>query len=145
MHILQATMEGIPLSGNGVGALQGWIQDPPWEGTPILRGRQHKILSNFPKNCMKLREFLGHRGWCAHQRLPWIRHLIVSSNSSTVRCVGGGGDYGVFCRPVYAATQNSQKYFSDAQVQITCILRYELTVNDLSLGRWYRSHCHNQV
>ena len=31
-------------------------------GTPTLRGgRQHTILPNFPKNCMKLKEF-GPRG-----------------------------------------------------------------------------------
>ena len=36
------------------------IQDFPEEGAPTLRGgggRQHTILPNFPKNCMKLKEF----------------------------------------------------------------------------------------
>ena len=33
------------------------IQDFPELGAPTLRGRQHTILLNFPKNCMKLKEF----------------------------------------------------------------------------------------
>ena len=33
------------------------IQDFPEEGAPTLGGRQHTILPNFPKNCMKLKEF----------------------------------------------------------------------------------------
>ena len=34
------------------------IQDFPEEGAPTLQGgRQHTILPNFPKNCMKLKEF----------------------------------------------------------------------------------------
>ena len=34
------------------------IQDFPEEGAPTLQGeRQHTNLSNFPKNCMKLKEF----------------------------------------------------------------------------------------
>ena len=39
--------------------LQQWrIQDFPEEGAPTPRGgRQHTILPNFPKNCMKLKEF----------------------------------------------------------------------------------------
>ena len=40
------------------------IQDFPEEGAPTLQGgggRQHTILPNFPKNCMKLKEF-GPRG-----------------------------------------------------------------------------------
>ena len=38
------------------------IQDFPEEGAPTPQGgRQHTILSNFPKNCMKLKEF-GPRG-----------------------------------------------------------------------------------
>ena len=39
--------------------LQWRIQDFDEEGAPTLRegGRQHTILPNFPKNCMKLKEF----------------------------------------------------------------------------------------
>ena len=41
--------------------IQWRIQDFPEEGAPtpqLPRGvRQHKILPNFPKNCMKLKEF----------------------------------------------------------------------------------------
>ena len=34
------------------------IQDFPEEGAPTPQGgRQHTILPNFPKNCMKLKEF----------------------------------------------------------------------------------------
>ena len=34
------------------------IQDFPEEGAATLQGgRQHTILPNFPKNCMKLKEF----------------------------------------------------------------------------------------
>ena len=34
------------------------IQDFPEEGAPTLQGgRQHTILPNFRKNCMKLKEF----------------------------------------------------------------------------------------
>ena len=37
---------------------QWQIQDFPKEGAPTLQeGRQHTILPNFPKNCMKLKEF----------------------------------------------------------------------------------------
>ena len=35
------------------------IQDFPEEGTPTP---QHTILLNFPKNCMKLKEFGTRRG-----------------------------------------------------------------------------------
>ena len=35
----------------------------PQQGAPTLWGRQHMILPNFPKNCMKVRKFLaGGRG-----------------------------------------------------------------------------------
>ena len=38
--------------------IQWRIQDFPEEGAPTLQGgRQHTILPNFPKNCMKLKEF----------------------------------------------------------------------------------------
>ena len=38
------------------------IQDFPEEGAPTPQGvRQHTILPNFPKNCMKLKEF-GSQG-----------------------------------------------------------------------------------
>ena len=33
------------------------IQDFPEVGAPTFQGRPHKILPNFPKNCMKLKEF----------------------------------------------------------------------------------------
>ena len=33
------------------------IQDFPKEGVPTPRGHQHTILPNFPKKCMKLKEF----------------------------------------------------------------------------------------
>ena len=38
--------------------IQWRIHDFPEEGAPTPRGgRQHTILPNFPKNCMKLKEF----------------------------------------------------------------------------------------
>ena len=38
--------------------MQWRIQDFPEEGAPTPQGgRQHTNLSNFPKNCMKLKEF----------------------------------------------------------------------------------------
>ena len=38
--------------------IQWRIQDFPEVGEPTLQGgRQHTILPNFPKNCMKLKEF----------------------------------------------------------------------------------------
>ena len=38
--------------------MQWQIQDFPKVGVPTLQGGcQHTILSNFPKNCMKLNEF----------------------------------------------------------------------------------------
>ena len=47
----------VALSTN-LNADQWRIQDFPEEGAPTLRGgRQHTILPNFPKNCMKLKEF----------------------------------------------------------------------------------------
>ena len=52
------------------------IADFPEVGSPTLPGRgggrrQHTILPNFPKNCMKLKEFgRGERGWGAHPSHP---------------------------------------------------------------------------
>ena len=42
-----------------VSQIQWRIQDFPEVGAPILWGRgcRHTILPNFPKNCMKLKEF----------------------------------------------------------------------------------------
>ena len=37
--------------------VQWRIQDFPKVGAPALGGRQHMILPNFPKSCMKLKEF----------------------------------------------------------------------------------------
>ena len=41
----------------------GRIQDSLYEGAPTIQGRQHMILSEFPKKCMKSRKFwAGRRG-----------------------------------------------------------------------------------
>ena len=38
-------------------SVQWRIQDFPEEGRQLPGGRQHTILPNFPKNCMKLKEY----------------------------------------------------------------------------------------
>ena len=44
--------------------IQGLIQDSPQEGdADPPRGRPHMTLPIFSKYCMKLRKFLGRRGW----------------------------------------------------------------------------------
>ena len=55
---------GVCLSGGRVGRYQWRIQDFPDVGRQLSGGGgrgEHTILPNFPKNCMKLREF-GSRG-----------------------------------------------------------------------------------
>ena len=48
------------------------IQDFPEEGAPTLQGgRQYTILPNFPKNCMKLKEF-GPRGGGARPKFYYV-------------------------------------------------------------------------
>ena len=44
------------------------------EGAPTLGGRQHTILSNFPKNCMESRKFWAVEGERVPGAPPWIRH-----------------------------------------------------------------------
>ena len=46
----------------------------PVGGAPTLGGHQHMISSNFPKNCMKLRNFWAVWGGAHRGRPPWIRH-----------------------------------------------------------------------
>ena len=48
------------------------IQDFPEEGAPTPQGgRQHTILPNFPKNCMKLKEF-GPQGGGARPKFYYV-------------------------------------------------------------------------
>ena len=48
------------------------IQDFPEEGAPTLQGgRQHTILPNFPKNCIKLKEF-GPPGGGARPKFYYV-------------------------------------------------------------------------
>ena len=52
--------------------LQWRIQDFPEEGAPTLQGGcQHTILPNFPKNCMKLKEF-GPPGGGARPKFYYV-------------------------------------------------------------------------
>ena len=53
------------------------IQDFPEEGAPTPRGCQHTILPNFPKNCMKLKEF-GPPGRGARPSPPLDPPLVVN-------------------------------------------------------------------
>ena len=49
---------------------QGQIQDFLWEEAPTLqRGHQHTNLSDFLKNCMKLRKFWAEVGGARRERL----------------------------------------------------------------------------
>ena len=45
------------------------MQDFPEVGHNPMRGREHTILPNFPKNCMKFKEF-GYRGLDVHPSPP---------------------------------------------------------------------------
>ena len=56
---------------------QWWIQDFPEEGAPTLQGgRQHTILPNFPKNCMKLKEF-GPPGGGARPKCYYVDPPLI--------------------------------------------------------------------
>ena len=54
-----------------VGTSQWRMQDFPEVGVPTLQGEgQHKILPDFPKNCMKLKEFGPCKGEGARPSRP---------------------------------------------------------------------------
>ena len=59
------------------------IQDFPEEGAPTPWGRQHTILPNFPKNCMKLKEFGSGGGVPRAPPLdpPLNSHRLLVGNS----------------------------------------------------------------
>ena len=77
-------------------AIRGGSRIPRRRGRRPSRGRQHMILSKFPKNCMKSRNFWAMGG--AHRgATPWIRHwqckfcylLFVLFKSRKTRHNGG--------------------------------------------------------
>ena len=58
--------------------IQWRIQDFPEEGAPTPQGgRQHTILLNFRKNCMKLKEF-GPPGGGAHPKFYYVDPPLLS-------------------------------------------------------------------
>ena len=72
-HGVSLSCELCPKKSTKIFSSDQWrIQDFPEEGAPTPRGggRQHTILSKFPKNCMKLKEFgpPGGRVPCAPLR-----------------------------------------------------------------------------
>ena len=59
-------------------ALQWRIQDFPEEGAPTLGGgRQHTILPNFPKKCMKLKEFGPPGGGGARPKFYYVDPPLI--------------------------------------------------------------------
>ena len=63
------------------------IQDFPRWGCQISRGRQHTFLSNFPKNCMKLKEFWTPRvGRASFSPLRSTNELILSPTFFKENC-----------------------------------------------------------
>ena len=73
---------------NVLDSLQRRIQDFPEVGAPTPQGRrQHTILPNFPKNCMKLKEFgppWGVYPYCPPLDPPLV--WIVATNKSMLCC-----------------------------------------------------------
>ena len=60
--------------------ISGGSRISPRRGRQLPGGRQHTILPNFPKNCMKLKEFGRPGGARAQNFTMWIRHWTCKLN-----------------------------------------------------------------
>ena len=101
----------------------------PRRGHQLPGGHQHTILPNFPKNCMKLKEF-GPRGaskilLCrsATDYYPsttppplWPRNFLTSfhsANLAKLRGEGGANPVILFHHPYYPATTGSKNIWTE--------------------------------